>query len=159
MITLIGGLAVLALVPVAGFGAAMLHGPGGYASLLVPRTWRRRWRGRKLREDQRSARISRKLRGRVLRADRRRCVACGSRDRLQVDHIVPWSLGGLTCIWNCATLCADDNRIKSNYWRSDSGKVYYRPFSNSASTSRAAAILAAERKARRNPLRLLRALA
>lgn len=40
----------------------------------------------------------------------RRCAARGT----QADHIVPWSKGGPTRIWNGQLLCTRHNRTKSN---------------------------------------------
>jgi hypothetical protein len=56
----------------------------------------------------------------VLSRDRFCCCTCGaspSKDpsiQLQVDHIVPWSLGGETVIENLQTLCQKCNIGKSN---------------------------------------------
>jgi len=151
--------AALALVVAAGFAAELLSGPGGLLVYLVPRRRRVWWRHLRARGAQRSARIPTRLRRMVGRADRGRCVYCGSRWRLQVDHIVPWSLGGVTCLWNLALLCGQHNRVKSNLWVSRAGRVYYRPFTGSADQVQAIAIAAAERRARRSPARWVRALA
>ena len=56
----------------------------------------------------------------VLSRDRFCCCLCGaspSKDpsiQLQVDHVVPWSLGGETIIDNLQTLCQKCNIGKSN---------------------------------------------
>lgn len=50
----------------------------------------------------------------VLRRDRFRCVWCGDRRMLQMDHIVPWSAGGSDDIDNLRTLCQDCNERRSN---------------------------------------------
>jgi len=126
-----------------------------YRHRLAHRRWRPRTRGQ-----QRSSRISGHLRAMVERADRRRCVACGARwargmDRFPVDHMVPWIMGGLTCLWNTALLCKQCNTVKSCYWVAPSGKVYYR--GRKAPPPRAAEILAKELRARRSLLRWLRA--
>lgn len=149
---LMPALALVVAVPV-----SALSSPSGLLPLCFPRRWRHSYRQRRARGRQRSARISKRLRDMVLRADRRRCCYCGRRDQLQVDHIIPWSLGGLTCLWNCAVLCGSCNKTKSNYWKSDTGRVYYRPWGGYGSKGRAALILAAERQARRSPWRWLRA--
>jgi len=124
---------------------------------LPPRRCRVWYRARYTRESQRSARIGARLRRRVLAADRHRCVSCHRRDELQIEHVMPWSLGGLSWWWNLVTLCGDCNRVKSNYWRFRDGYVVYRAFEGYGVPGRAAAILARERRARRNPLRWLRA--
>lgn len=141
---------VIAVMP---FVLAAFVQPRG---LLVSRETRRRWRHHSDRARQRSSRISKRLRARVLRADRRRCVFCGSRQFLQVDHIVPWSLGGLTWFWNLATLCRSCNAVKGSYWVSPQGKTYYKPYGR-GDVTRAAQIRAAEQAARYRPLRMLRA--
>lgn len=59
--------------------------------------------------------ISLSLRYRVLCRDRFRCVACGASPakdmgvELHVDHIIPWSRGGLNVEENLRTLCFDCN--------------------------------------------------
>ena len=51
----------------------------------------------------------------VLRRDRVQCVWCGSKGRLEVDHIIPWSAGGTDDMDNLRTLCHDCNQRRSNY--------------------------------------------
>jgi len=128
--------------------------PGG---LLVSRETRRRHRRGRARG--KSGRVTARLRRRVLRADRRRCVACGSRRELQIDHRVPWIMGGLTWFPNLFTLCKGCNGTKGIYWASPEGMVYYHATWGRSDLARAAAIEAAERAAARSPLRLLRAAA
>lgn len=128
---------------------------------LVPRGWRKRYRNHLKnrgipREQQRSACIPVFLRRVTFAADRYRCTYCRKRyDQryLQVDHYCPWSQGGPTTAWNVMTLCAGCNRVKSNYWPGG----FYRPFDGAGNIGLAAAILAAERRHRYNPLRLTRA--
>jgi 5-methylcytosine-specific restriction endonuclease McrA len=159
-----GWVIALLAVPAVAVGSA-LSTPLGLAPLLVPRRsrwWLRQWRQR---SKQRSARISKHLRHMVERADRRRCVYCGARRGqldgrgrpvvLQVDHLVPWIMGGLTCLWNCALLCRRCNMVKSAYWVSPQGRTYYRR--GYIAPAEAALILAAEHRARRSPARWLRA--
>ena len=61
-----------------------------------------------------------RLRWRVLQKDRFTCRACGaspafsSQVELHVDHIVPWSKGGVTVLENLQTLCSSCNLGKSN---------------------------------------------
>jgi len=122
------------------------------AGALVPRQWRIRWR-----HDRQRPSIPAWLRRTVLEADRHACVFCGSGAALQLDHVRPWASGGLTSLWNLVTLCGSCNRVKSNFWRDRDGYVHYRSFHDSDDVRKAAAILAAERMARLNPLRWLRA--
>ena len=52
------------------------------------------------------------LRREVFRRDGGRCVACGSAELLQFDHIIPVALGGATTPENLQLLCAPCNRDK-----------------------------------------------
>lgn len=61
--------------------------------------------------------IDRETRRLVYKRDHYRCVWCGSRDRLQLDHVVPWSAGGSEDIDNLRTLCAQCNSRRSNFGR------------------------------------------
>jgi hypothetical protein len=120
---------------------------------LVPREWRANYRGKYTRESQKSAYIPAWLRRAVLAADRHRCVHCGRADDLQIDHVIPWRLGGLTALLNMMTLCGPCNRFKSNYYRRRNGTVCYNPFKGFDRPAVAAAILDSERRHRLNPLR------
>jgi hypothetical protein len=142
--------AALALVPLA--VVAAVYGPPAAAGLLVPYRWRMRWR-----RGRRRPGIPARLRAAVLAADRYRCVWCGDPGSPQVDHIRPWSCGGRHTLWNLAVLCPAHNRVKSNYWAYRSGLVVYRSRAGSADAALAAAILAAERRARLSPARWYRA--
>ena len=131
----------------------LIYGPPALAARLVPRSWRASWRyGRDTRPH-----IPVMLRRAVYRADRWRCVACGWRADLQLDHVFPWSLGGNTSLWNMVTLCGRCNRVKSNFWIWQSGRLTYRPFEGADRPQVAAGILAMERRARRRPWRWIRA--
>ena len=48
----------------------------------------------------------------VLSRDKYRCVKCGGRECLTVDHIVPLSLGGSNLLANLQTLCQPCNVAK-----------------------------------------------
>lgn len=50
----------------------------------------------------------------VWRRDGGRCVYCGSTQNLQLDHIIPFSKGGDTCLENLQLLCRSCNIKKSN---------------------------------------------
>lgn len=41
---------------------------------------------------------------------------CGSADRLQFDHIIPWSKGGAATVANVQLLCWAHNSRKSDRW-------------------------------------------
>lgn len=45
------------------------------------------------------------LRSYILKKNRYRCKHCGSRNELEVDHVIPWSKGGKTTIGNARVLC------------------------------------------------------
>jgi 5-methylcytosine-specific restriction endonuclease McrA len=127
-------------------------GPG-LPLALVP------WRARRWYRELRGGRpaIASWLRRGVLAADRHRCCYCGGRWELQLDHIRPWSLGGLSVLWNFAVLCGRCNRVKSNYWRFRSGHVVYRAWAGSADAALAERILAHEKRHRLNLARWVRA--
>ncbi|MGG2065896.1 HNH endonuclease [Bacillus sp. S14(2024)] len=67
---------------------------------------------------QKSRNISLSLRYKVLDRDNGKCKLCGRTPsdgvKLHVDHIIPYSLGGLTILDNLQTLCDDCNIGKSN---------------------------------------------
>lgn len=57
-------------------------------------------------------RIARKLRGLIFERDGYRCVACGSTERLEADHIQALARGGSNELANLQTLCRSCNRRK-----------------------------------------------
>ncbi len=56
--------------------------------------------------------ISTKVQREVWRRDQGRCVMCGSRNRLEYDHIIPASKGGSNTARNIQLLCEKCNREK-----------------------------------------------
>jgi hypothetical protein len=48
----------------------------------------------------------------VWRRDAGRCVSCGSRERLQFDHVIPVAMGGAGTVENLQLLCATCNGSK-----------------------------------------------
>jgi 5-methylcytosine-specific restriction endonuclease McrA len=42
------------------------------------------------------------------------CELCGSSENLELDHFIPWSLGGNTTLENCMVLCKSCNMDKYN---------------------------------------------
>lgn len=151
----LGHLAVLAAL------LALILVAGPAAVLLAPRRWRKRyrhWEHRPFfwapygREHARSAHISERLRRAVYAADRHQCVISNEdcSGPVQVDHICPWSQGGRTSLFNTMSLCWFHNvPVKSNYWPG----AFYR----GENRVLAAAVLAAEQRARWNPARWVRA--
>lgn len=60
------------------------------------------------------AKVSNKMRFAVYKRDNNRCVKCGSRSNLEVDHIMPIAKGGKTEFNNLQTLCKKCNERKSD---------------------------------------------
>jgi len=60
------------------------------------------------------SRIPENVRVEVWRRDGGKCARCGSRERLEYDHIVPVSKGGSNTARNIELLCEKCNRSKSN---------------------------------------------
>lgn len=56
--------------------------------------------------------VSKELRGEVLERDERKCRKCGAADNLEIDHIIPVSLGGESTPDNLQVLCRSCNRAK-----------------------------------------------
>jgi hypothetical protein len=56
--------------------------------------------------------ISERVRHEVWRRDQGRCVDCGSRERLEYDHIIPISRGGSNTVRNIELRCETCNRRK-----------------------------------------------
>lgn len=59
-------------------------------------------------------RIPESVRVEVWRRDSGKCARCGSREKLEYDHIVPISKGGSNTTRNVELLCEKHNRSKSN---------------------------------------------
>ena len=59
-------------------------------------------------------RIPENVRVEVWRRDGGKCARCGSREKLEYDHIVPISRGGSNTARNIELLCEKCNRSKSN---------------------------------------------
>jgi 5-methylcytosine-specific restriction endonuclease McrA len=50
----------------------------------------------------------------IMVRDGYKCVYCGSKDELTIDHMVPSSRGGKTSFENCVTACRSCNNKKNN---------------------------------------------
>ena len=50
----------------------------------------------------------------MLTRDYFKCVYCGSKKQLTIDHVIPTSKGGKTTFENCVTACIDCNNKKKN---------------------------------------------
>lgn len=59
--------------------------------------------------------LSRKLQRAVLERDGFACLYCGSRDELQIDHILAVRHGGRDVLNNLQTLCKTHNQEKGTY--------------------------------------------
>ena len=56
--------------------------------------------------------LSASKRKRVLLRDKGRCVKCGSKKNLEIDHVVPLARDGSNRLENLQLLCRDCNRMK-----------------------------------------------
>lgn len=72
--------------------------------------WRRRMNKRKKSDPQ----WRKKIYGYVKKRDGNKCVKCGSKHYLTIDHIAPYSISGDDTIYNFATLCKKCNQRKSS---------------------------------------------
>jgi hypothetical protein len=73
-----------------------------------------RWRARASAGSVASRAIAERVRHEVWRRDRGRCVDCGSRARLEFDHIIPYSKGGSNTTRNIELRCQQCNRGKGS---------------------------------------------
>lgn len=58
--------------------------------------------------------IPQDVQDRVWNRDEGKCTKCGSKNKLEFDHIIPFSKGGANTYRNLQLLCEDCNRKKSN---------------------------------------------
>lgn len=61
-----------------------------------------------------SRQVSKELRQFIYSRDGFKCLKCNTKNNLSVDHIVPFSKGGRTLIYNLQTLCISCNSNKSD---------------------------------------------
>ena len=65
-------------------------------------------------EKKRSRRITQAVMDKVWNRDGGKCVECGSNEKLEFDHIIPFSKGGANTYRNIQLLCEKCNRSKSD---------------------------------------------
>lgn len=65
------------------------------------------------RKKKRSRRITQAVKDQVWNRDGGKCVECGSNEKLEFDHIIPFSKGGANTYRNIQLLCERCNREKS----------------------------------------------
>lgn len=63
-------------------------------------------------DEKKSRHIPKAVQREVWRRDYGRCVECGSKERLEYDHIIPFSRGGSNTARNIQLLCEKCNRKK-----------------------------------------------
>jgi hypothetical protein len=146
--------------------ASLLIIPGLFVTLVafapdlpkrcVPRSWRAGYRSRHGRAGAKSQFITDRTRRLVYAADRHRCVMCGSRTDLAVDHHIPWAWGGLTILANLFTLCGTCNGRKLDYWEDWHGKAHFSRHFNQANRDFAHDVFRREQWRRRSPFRMFR---
>lgn len=65
----------------------------------------------------------------VFKRDRNRCVYCGTRDTLTIDHVIPKSMGGRDAWDNLVTACQKCNSKKGNMTPEQAGmEMRHQPF-------------------------------
>jgi HNH endonuclease len=87
-------------------------GTGAAAGVAVAILIAAVWRPRKPRAATARQAIPERVRHEVWRRDRGSCVECGSRARLEFDHIIPVSRGGSNTARNIELRCEPCNRRK-----------------------------------------------
>ena len=65
-------------------------------------------------ENRKRESIPQNVQDKVWRRDGGMCVKCGSKEKLEFDHIIPFSKGGANTYRNLQLLCEKCNRQKSN---------------------------------------------
>ncbi len=58
--------------------------------------------------------VSNRIRFKIYERDGYRCRNCGSKNNLEIDHIIPIARGGKSTFDNLQTLCHDCNQRKGN---------------------------------------------
>ncbi len=58
-----------------------------------------------------------KVRRETFKRDGYKCTRCGSKKKLEADHIIPFSEGGITHLSNMRTLCSKCHKKRTSFWR------------------------------------------
>jgi 5-methylcytosine-specific restriction endonuclease McrA len=61
------------------------------------------------------------------------CLSCGSKENIEIDHIIPLSLGGTNYIWNLQPLCRSCNATKGNRNSADYRQNYFDRYNSTES--------------------------
>jgi 5-methylcytosine-specific restriction endonuclease McrA len=72
--------------------------------------------------------ISRSKRLYVYHLDQFKCISCGSRSNLTIDHLIPRSKGGSDHVTNLVTRCKPCNIAKADQWPSKEDYEYARGY-------------------------------
>ncbi len=71
-------------------------------------------------------------RNQIFRRDGYRCLKCGQRANLTIDHVIPRSKGGSNGLKNMQTLCKSCNKVKNDNFADYRGNVvetaYYKDY-------------------------------
>lgn len=67
-----------------------------------------------IKNDEPSRRIPQRVMDKVWNRDGGKCIQCGSNEKLEFDHIIPFSKGGANTYRNIQLLCENCNRTKSD---------------------------------------------
>lgn len=85
----------------------------GFEFEVTQRAWSNR-RSEPTFDPARRNKISKKLRHRIYKRDGYKCVECGSKEFITIDHIIPISQGGPDRENNMQTLCIVCNQRKGS---------------------------------------------
>lgn len=69
---------------------------------------------KQLKYRRRKSKVKNTVRDKIFRRDNHRCLECGSREDLTIDHVIPKSKGGTNKSDNLITLCKSCNTKKGN---------------------------------------------
>lgn len=73
--------------------------------------------------DLRRQSIPKRIRKAVYERDGHKCLACGSTERLSLDHVQHWSMGGKDTVDNLRTLCQPCNSSRRDKTDEEWGRI------------------------------------